>query len=191
MPVRPTKNTMKFMKVMKAKRAKKAMTEEESWAWSVANDPSEDLSPDEDKDKEDALVDSDADDDTNDDYVLSEMAKALRKLAALRKHADLMEAALEKRAKLRQWKDPAATLRKLTDLMDRQDQESDIEHNPRYQLSTVEIMKPQDEEEHSPRNHRQWKHQCPWRTRAHSVAYECPCRKTTPTTWASLPNFCP
>ena len=117
------------------------MTEEESWAWSVANDPSEDLSPDEDKDKEDALVGSDADDDTNDDYVLSEMAKSLRKLAALRKHADLMEAALEKRAKLRRWKDPTAALRKLTDLIHRQDQESDTEHSPRYQLTWQDIMK--------------------------------------------------
>ena len=139
MPVRPTKKTMKFMKVMKAKKAKKVMTEEESWAWSAANDPSEDLSPDEDKDKDDpaamgndsdALVDSDADDDTNDDYFLSEMAKTLRKLAALRK-----------RAELRQWKDPAAALRKLKDLMDRQDQESDIEHSPRYQFSMQDIMK--------------------------------------------------
>ena len=75
MPVKSIK-AMKVMKVMKAKMAKKAqkaMTEEESWAWSVANDPSEDLSPDEDKDKDDpaamgndsdALVDSDADDET-------------------------------------------------------------------------------------------------------------------------------
>ena len=123
MPVKSIK-AMKVMKVMKAKKtkkAKKAMTEEgydRLWAWSVANDPSEDLSPDPAAmgNDNDALVDSDADDETNDDDFLSEMATTLRQW---KDHVEKLDALIE-RAELRQWKDPAAALRKLKDLMDRQ-----------------------------------------------------------------------